>query len=213
MSFRRKDRELLAEVLHETREFREWFGEKLERIDTTVITRYPDSGRAADEFAALRKAYLGGARSENLHAKNLIVLVQRIDEGATTGTIREKTVEFLDLFGVREITPAQVGELDSQLQPLFFREVGDSASESSAWYRVDESGTTVIEKGRVSQFPTPANAHESASPLEDASTGVAESEGDGTSTSASELQHSVEPESNDAAVEQSPLTQGEGESK
>ena len=210
MSFRRKDRDSLAWAVNELKETRRL----LERIDAGVITKFSDSPRAAEEFAALRKAYLGGARSEHLHAKNLIVLAQSIDEGATTETIRSKTVDLLQLFGVQEITPAQVGEMNTQEMQLLFNEVGDSASESSAWVRFDESGPpTVIEKGRVSKFPTPAHPDESIGHVDDAPTSDSELESDRASTSPSELQHSMEVEGDDFAVEQSSPTQGEGESK
>lgn len=211
MSLRRKDREILADILQELVDTRV----KLERLDAAIITRYPDSGRAADEFAALRKTLMAGARAEVMHEKNLISLAESIEAGANVETVRLKILELLINFGIREIAPTQVSEMTGPEIALTFREVGVAASESPAWVRLDESGALkeVVQMGRVSEFPTPADI--SMSPTSDADIAVEQPDHEVAESTGSEhgLLEPVEAVSDDVVAERSSEIQDEGESK
>ena len=49
---------------------------KLERLDVAIITRYPDSERAADNYDALRKALIVGGSAASRHVSDLLPLLQ-----------------------------------------------------------------------------------------------------------------------------------------
>lgn len=163
MSFRRKDRDLLSHALNELSTNRIL----LERIEAGVITKYTDSPTAAAEFTALKKAVFAGARAEGMHQKHLLGLVESIDEGANVETVRHKILDLLRISGIVEIPPTDISTLPvPEAAPDLFREVGDAASESPAWIRVDESGQwiQVVQMGRVRELPTLVAVAEPPSP-------------------------------------------------
>ena len=211
MSLRRKDREILADILQELADTRV----ALERLDVAIITRYPDSGRAADEFAALRKTFMAGARAEVMHEKNLISLAESIEAGANVETVRLKMLDLLMNFGIRAIAPSQVSEMTGPEIALTFREVGVAASESPAWVRCDESGAVkeVVQMGRVSEFPAPADI--SMSPTSDADIAVEHADHETAESTASEhgLSEPVEAVGDHVVAERSAEKQDEEESK
>jgi hypothetical protein len=127
----------------------------LERLDAAIVTAYPESHRSTEEFESLRKAIFGGVRAEKLHEKSLITVVRWIDEGAEVSTVRRKTLDLLEIHRIRELTPSEAKDLPSEVVALFFRVVGDEASERSAWIRESDAETSfeVVERGDIAELP------------------------------------------------------------
>lgn len=125
----------------------------LARLDVAVITRYPDSSRAAEAYEALRKGIINVASATRLHQQNLLSLANAIDEGATTETLRSQLCDLLSTLKVREIRfeEAQM-ELGQDLNQVF-TEVGETAHERSAWVRVADEQTDILQKGYIREFP------------------------------------------------------------
>lgn len=124
----------------------------LERLDAAIITRYPDSERAADEYGALRKAVNASASASTLHRQNLISLVNAIDDGADTQTVRAKLCDLLSTLSMMEVRPDQIEALPRHDWTAVFEEVGDEANPRSAWIRKLDEGNQVVQRGYVREF-------------------------------------------------------------
>ena len=127
----------------------------LERLDVAVITRYPDSQRAADSYDALRKGIISNASAATISQQNLIALANSIDDGADTSTLRLKISDLLGTFQVREITSEEFDKTlpDRVTYTQVFHEVGESAHPRPAWVRIKDDGLEVVQKGYVAEFP------------------------------------------------------------
>ncbi len=127
----------------------------LDRLDVAVITRYPDSQRAADSYDALRKGIISNASAATISQQNLIALANAIDDGAETSTLRLKISDLLGTFQVREITSEEFAKTlpDRVTYAQVFQEVGESAHPRPAWVRVKDEGLEVVQKGYVAEFP------------------------------------------------------------
>ena len=137
---------------------------RLERLDVALITRYPDTTRATEEYSALRKAVMSMASSEGMQRHNLITLVNAIDEGASTGTVRGKIVDLLSTLKVTEVATSERVSLSSADAARIFQVVGDEASPRSAWLLSTEEGLEVLQKGRVTTLTEDANTDHAESP-------------------------------------------------
>lgn len=134
---------------------------KVERLDAAIITRYPDSERAADEYMALRKAVNASASASTLHRQNLISLVNALDEGASTQTIREKLCDLLSTLSMTEIRYTEISSVDPREWSRLFEEVGDRANPRSAWVHQTDESVKVIQHGYVQGFPERPEASDS----------------------------------------------------
>jgi len=127
----------------------------LDRLDVALITRYPDSQRAAESYDALRKAVMTNASAANVSQQNLIALANAIDDGANSSTLRLKISDLLGIFQVREITSDELMKTqpDKATYSHVFQEVGKNAHPRPAWVRMQSETLEVVQKGYVSAFP------------------------------------------------------------
>lgn len=137
------------QILSEMREIEK----RLERLDAAIITQYPDSERATDEYTALRKAVNASASATTLHRHSLISLVNVIDDGANSQTVRAKIIDLMSTLSMVEVAPSDVASIPQSEREALFEEVGDKANPRSAWIRKDENGFQVLERGYVRTFP------------------------------------------------------------
>lgn len=125
----------------------------LERLDVALITRYPDSERAADEYVALRRGVMAMGSASTRQRSGLVSLVNLIDEGASLTSVRGRISDLLSTLDVSEISPSEaLSKLGDQLA-FFFQEVGDEAHERSAWIQPGEVGLDLVQKGYLRAFP------------------------------------------------------------
>lgn len=153
----RKSRQLLQSMRNVEKQ--------LERLDVAIITRYPDSARAADEYGALRKALNATASASMLHRQNLISLINAIDEGADVQTIRGRMSDLLSTLSMKELRPDDPSLLNALDREIFFEVVGDKAIPRSAWVMATDEGSRVIQRGYVAKFPAIPDGSEVSSPL------------------------------------------------
>jgi len=127
----------------------------LDRLDVAVITRYPDSQRAAESYDALRKGIITNASAATVSQQNLITLANAIDQGATASTLRLKIIDLLGTYQVREITSDEfiMNRLDEATYVQVFQEVGDSAHPRPAWIRWQGEALEIVQKGYVKAYP------------------------------------------------------------
>ena len=121
----------------------------LERLDAAIITRYPDSTRAAEEYAALRRGVMTMASSSSMNRHNLISLVNAIDEGASASTVRGRIVDLLTTQNVSEVLPEEAASLAALEASQLFQVVGDEAHPRSAWILTTDDGIDVLQKGHA----------------------------------------------------------------
>lgn len=126
---------------------------KLERLDVAIITRYPDSERAADNYDALRKALIAGGSAASRHVSDLLTLASALDEGATTETIRLKINDLLQVLEVVEVPVDQAGDIPEHRVRDYFDVVGDKAHPRSAWLRIQDGVPVPIRKGYLAELP------------------------------------------------------------
>jgi hypothetical protein len=127
---------------------------KLERLDVAIITRYPDSERAADNYEALRRAVIANGSAANRHAHDLIALATSIDEGASPETVRLKVRDLLGVLEVTEVSPQAAFDIPPVHLSEFFDVVGDQAHPRSAWVRAQDGQVQVLRRGFLSEPPT-----------------------------------------------------------
>lgn len=127
----------------------------LDRLDVALITRYPDSQRAAESYDALRKAVMTNASAANVSQQNLIALANAIDDGANPSTLRLKISDLLGISQVQEITSDELMKTqpDKATYAHVFQEVGKNAHPRPAWVRMQSETLEVVQKGYVSAFP------------------------------------------------------------
>lgn len=127
--------------------------ESLHRLDVAIITRYPDSERAADAYEALRKGVMTIASAGVMFQQNLIALVNALDEGATPETIRYKISDLLSTQSIRELSIDDLKDRGSDEMIAIFQEVGDQAHPRSAWVRISGDKMEVVQRGYVAKYP------------------------------------------------------------
>lgn len=118
-----------------------------------IITQYPDSSRAADAYEALRKGIMNGASASTIHQQNLVSLANAIDEGATPETLRRQLGDLLSTLNVREIRFEEAQAAVGQNLDQVFVEVGETAHERSAWMRINDGKTDILQKGYIRKYP------------------------------------------------------------
>jgi len=140
---------------------------KLARLDAAIITRYPDSERAADNYEALRKALIAGGLAGSRHVSDLITLATAIDEGASPETTRLKIADLLQVLDVTEIKVSDASQVPEHRIRDFFEIVGEQAHPRSAWVRMQDGVVSPIRKGYLTDLPYPSVSPLSAESSED----------------------------------------------
>ena len=130
---------------------------QMERLDAAIITRYPDSERAADEFSALRKAVNAAASAAMVQRQSLVGLVNAIDEGASSQAIRARLFDLLSTLSMIEVRPNEIALRPPHEWAVLFEEVGDKANPRSAWIHETDEGGKVVQRGYIDVFPQQAN--------------------------------------------------------
>jgi hypothetical protein len=148
---------------------------KLERLDVAIITLYPDSERAADNYDALRKALIAGGSAASRHVSDLISLATALDEGANPETTRLKIADLLQVLDVTEVTVADAPQIPEHRIRDFFEVVGDKAHPRSAWVRMQDGVLSPVRKGYLAELPYQAAPQALPEPLEDSKEPVEDS--------------------------------------
>lgn len=130
---------------------------QMERLDAAIITRYPDSERAADEFSALRKAVNAAASAAMVQRQSLVGLVNAIDEGASSHAIRGRLFDLLSTLSMIEVRPSEIALRPPHEWAMLFEEVGDNAKPRSAWIHETDEGGKVVQRGYIDAFPQQSN--------------------------------------------------------
>lgn len=126
---------------------------QMERLDAAIITRYPDSERAADEFSALRKAVNAAASAATVQRQSLVGLVNAIDEGASVEVVRGRLFDLLNTLSMTEVHPNEIALRPPHEWHVLFEEVGDRAKPRSAWIHETDEGGKVVQRGYIEAFP------------------------------------------------------------
>lgn len=129
----------------------------VERLDAAIITRYPDSERAADEFSALRKAVNASASAAMVQRQSLVGLVNAIDEGADVEDVRGRLFDLLSTLSMTEVRPSEIALRPPHEWSILFEEVGDRARPRSAWVHETDEGGKILQRGYVEAFPPQTN--------------------------------------------------------
>jgi len=136
----------------------------VERLDAAIITRYPDSERAADEFSALRKAVNASASAAMVQRQSLVGLVNAIDEGADVEDVRGRLFDLLSTLSMTEVRPNEIALRPPHEWSILFEEVGDRARPRSAWVHETDEGGKILQRGYIDAFP-PQTSHLDTSEL------------------------------------------------
>jgi hypothetical protein len=88
-----------------------------------------------------------------LHRQNLLSLINSIDDGATSETVRGKIVDLLSTLNVQEISVDEAHLILKDQLIHCFDEVGDQAHERAAWIQQTANGVEVAQKGYLKSFP------------------------------------------------------------
>ena len=123
------------------------------RLDAAIITRYPDSQRAAESYEALRKAVMAAGGGAGRHIADLVALSSLIDEGATVEAIQLRIRDLLGVMGLRPLTIEDCVQNGSDLVDAAFEVVGDSAHPRPAWIQETDRGAEVYRRGYINAPP------------------------------------------------------------
>jgi hypothetical protein len=144
--FRSRGREI-AGVLHRLQQLVDQLDRRMERIETVVMVREPQTPMAAEAYEGLRKQVINAASSRMNHLTQLTQWDAAIRHGAGTQDLTDMLDSWFEQSGLERVTDAGPGELDRYFEFVGARSGGPVEVMAPAY--VDSVTGRVVRLGRV----------------------------------------------------------------